>query len=97
MFLWQPFDSIVSPRADYLERASSLIFKDAVLRDLVIAMKLFVHFSNEHQSVPPVNHQQICLITEFVVFSREVNILWFKDTKKAKTVSKNWMREQLNA
>ena len=26
-------------------------------------------FSKEHRNVPPVNHQQKCIITEFVVFS----------------------------
>ena len=50
------------------ERASVFDFKDATTRDLVIAMYFLVYFSYNKENVPPGNHQQKCLKTEFVVF-----------------------------
>ena len=49
-------------RHQYLERASVLVFKDAATRDLIIAMQFLAIFSDEHQNVKPVNHQQKLLI-----------------------------------
>ena len=47
-------------KSHYPERASALDFKDTTTRDFVIVMWFLSIFSNEHQNMLPVNHQQKC-------------------------------------
>ena len=53
-----------STKSYYTQRATVLVFKDANAPQFGHGDVVFYIFSNEHQKVPPVNHQQKCLIDE---------------------------------
>ena len=51
-------------KSGYLERVSSLDFKDARFGHSDVVLSIF---SDEYQKVPPVSHQQKCLTNEILV------------------------------
>ena len=61
-------------KSHYQERASASDFKDAVAqrfghRDVVV-----IYFTNDHQKLPPVNHQEKCLVNGICgIFDKKSN------------------------
>ena len=85
-------------RSHYQEKASASDFKDSPILRFCHSDAVLSIFSNEHQNVLPVNHQQKCVITGICsTFNIKSNYFGPVIPEKPKKVLKNWVRGRLNA